>query len=137
MKKFLLTTLTMIAGLFTMAAGVQAETGTVVVHINEDFVAAGKTLPAGTYKVYQDSPATSQTLILRGEKGSVYLIPSMFDQTFSGQLKVKLTRVGDAYYLSEVATDLGVYTLPAPRALARTARVKDKDQDVTPVSGAN
>ena len=39
MKKFLLTTLIMIAGLFTLAAGAQAQTGTAVVHIKEDFVA--------------------------------------------------------------------------------------------------
>jgi hypothetical protein len=135
MKKFLLTTLIMIAGLFTLAAGARAETGTVVVHINEDFVAGGATLPAGTYKVYQDLPATGQTLILRGEKGSVFLIPSTRDQAFPGQLKVKLTRAGDVYYLSEVATDLGVYTFPAPRALTRTAKVKD--QDLRPASGAN
>jgi hypothetical protein len=135
MKKFLLTTLIMIAGLFTLAAGAWAETGTVVVHIDEDFVAGGATLPAGTYKVYVDLSATGQTLILRGEKGSVFLIPSTHDQALPGQLKVKLTRAGDVYYLSEVATDLGVYTFPAPRALTRTAKVKD--QDLEPASGTN
>lgn len=135
MKKFLLTTLIMIGGLFTLAAGARAEMGTVVVHINEDFVVGGATLPAGTYKVYEDSPATGQTLILRGEKGSVYLIPSTHDQTCTGQLKVKLTRAGDVYYLSEVATDLGVYTFPVPRELTRTAKVKD--QDLRPASGTN
>jgi hypothetical protein len=133
MKKLLLTTLIMIAGLFTLAAGARAETGTVVMHINEDFVAGGKTFPAGTYMVYEGLPAMGQTLILRGEKGSVFLSPSTHDQPFPGQLKVKLTRAGDVYYLSEVATDLGVYTFPAPRA--RTAKVKD--QDKKPTSGAN
>jgi hypothetical protein len=135
MKQFLLTTLIMIAGLFTLAAGARAETGTVVVHINEDFVAGGKTLPAGTYKVYQDSPGTSQTLILRGEKDSVFLIPSTHGQALYGQLKVKLRRVADVYYLSEVATDVGVYTFLAPRALTRTAKMKS--QDLRPSSGAN
>jgi hypothetical protein len=135
MKKFLLTTLIMIAGMFTLAAGARAETDTVVVHINEDFVAGGKTLPAGTYRVYQDSPGTSQTLILHGEKDSVFLLPSTHSQAISGQLKVKLTRVADVYYLSEVATDARVYTFPAPRALTRTAKVKG--QDLRPASGAN
>src|SRR5205085_1943469 len=54
----------------------QAETGVVVAYIHEDFVAGGKTLPAGTYKVYRGSPETGQVLILSGEKGSVFLIPS-------------------------------------------------------------
>jgi hypothetical protein len=135
MKKFLLTTLIMIAGLFTLAAGSWAETGTIVVHINEDFVAGGATLPAGTYKVYEGQSATGQTLTLRGEKGSVFLIPSTHDYAFPEQLRVKLRRAGDVYYLSEVATELGVYTFPAPRALTRTAKVKD--QDLKPASGAN
>jgi hypothetical protein len=135
MKKFLLTTLIMIAGLFTLAAGARAETGTIVVHINEDFVAGGKALPAGTYKVYEGSPAWNSTLILRGEKGSVVLMPSTRGQAFLGQLKVKLTRAADVYYLSEVATDLGVYTFPAPRALTHTTKVKD--QDLKPASGTN
>jgi hypothetical protein len=135
MKKFLLTTLIMIAGLFTVATGARAETGAVVVHINEDFVAGGETLPAGTYRVYEDSATTGQTLILRGEKGSVFLVPSTRDQAFPGQLKVKLTRAGDRYYLSEVATDLGDYTLPAPHALTRTATVKDQDSE--PASPTN
>ena len=73
-------------------------------------------------------------LILRGEGGSVFLIPSTH-QAFAGQIKAKLTRAGDVYYLSEVATDLGIYTFPAPRALTRTA--KAKDQDLKPASGAN
>jgi hypothetical protein len=135
MKKFLLTTLIMIAGLFTLAAGAWAETGTIVVHINEDFVAGGKAHPAGTYMVYESPTAPGQTLILRGEKGSVFLIPGTHDQPFPEQFKVKLTRAGDVYYLSEVATDLGVYTFPAPRALTRTAKVKD--QDLNPASGTN
>ena len=135
MKKFLLTTLITLVGLFTLAAGAQAATGTLVVHINEDFVAAGKTLAAGTYKVYEESPATGQTLILRGEKGSVFLIPRTYGQDSLGQFKVRLKRVGDVYYLSEVTTDLGVYTFPAPRGLTRTAKVKG--QDLKPATGAN
>jgi len=133
MKKFLLTTFITMAGLFPLAAGAQAETGTVVVHINQDFVAGGQSLAAGAYTVSEDSAATGQTLILRGEKGAVFLIPGTHEQVTPGQLKVKLRRVGDVYYLSEVATDLGVYTFAAPRA--RTA--KAKEQDLAEVSGSN
>ena len=135
MKKYLSTTLIMITGLILLAAGARAESGTVVVNINEDFVAGGKTLPAGTYRVSQGSPQTDLTLLLRGEKDSVYLIPSTHGQASSGPLKVKLTRVGDVYYLSEVATELALYTFPAPHPLAHAAKVKD--QDSKSASGAN
>ena len=127
MKKFLLGTLIM--GLFAMAPGARAETGVVVVHINQDFIAGGKAFSAGTYKVYQGSTPTGQWLILRcKETGAlVYLLPSTHDEAFPGQFKVKLRRAGNVYYLSEVATDLGVYTLPAPHALTQTAKTKDHD----------
>ena len=135
MKKFLFATLSMIICLFTLATGSPAETGTVVVHISEDFVAGKATLPAGTYKVYSGSPETGQTLVLRGEKGSVFVIPSTRSQAFPGQPNVTLKRAGDVYYLSEVATDLGVYTFRAPGARARTAKVKHENS--TPSSGGN
>jgi hypothetical protein len=127
MKKFLLGTLIMITGLFALAAGAQAETGGVVVHINQDFIAGGKAFSAGTYKVHQGSPQTGQFLILSdAETGaSVFLLPSMHDGDIPGQFEVKLRRAGNLYYLSEVVTDLGVYTLPAPHALTQTARVKN------------
>jgi hypothetical protein len=127
MKKFLLGTL--IIGLFALAPGARAETGDVVVHINQDFIAGGKAFSAGTYKVYQGSPQTGQWLILRcKETGALaYLLPSMHDGAFAGQLEVKLRRTGNMYYLSEVVTDLGVYKLPAPHALTQTAKTKDHD----------
>jgi hypothetical protein len=134
MKKYLLTTLIMIAGLILLAAGAQAETGSVVVNISEDFVAGGKTLPAGTYRFSQLSPETDLTLLLRGEKDSVYLLPSTHGQASAGPLKVKLTRAGDVYYLSEVTTELAVYTFTAPSAQTHAAKLKE---DSKPASGAN
>lgn len=131
MKRFLLTTLIMLAGLSTLAAKAPAQTSTIVAHINEDFVAGGKSLPAGTYKVYLGSPAARQPLILLGEKRSVFLVPSMHNQGVPGQFKVNLTRMGDVYYLSKVATDLGVYTFPAPRALTRAANLNSHDSKPT------
>ena len=135
MKKFLLSTLVMIAGLILLAAGARAETGTVVVHIDEDFVAGGKALPAGTYTVSHSALHTNQTLLLRGENDSVFLIPSTHGEASSGPVKVTLTRAGDVYYLSEVATDLAVYTFPTPRAQTRAG--KGEDQELKRASGAN
>ena len=125
MKKFLLGTLVMVAGLFALASGARAETNSVVtIHINQDFIAGGKTLAAGTYKVYQGSPETGQWLILRSKEtgASVFLLPSTHDGIFPGQFQAKLRRAGNVYYLSEVVTDLGVYTFPAPQALTQTAK---------------
>jgi hypothetical protein len=125
MKKFLLGTLVMVAGLFALASGARAQTdGVITVHINQDFIASGKTLAAGTYKVYQGSPETGQWLILRSKEtgASVFLLPSTHDGTLPGQFEAKLRQVGNFYYLSEVMTDLGVYTFSAPHGLTQTAK---------------
>jgi hypothetical protein len=130
MKEFLLGTLVMIAGLLALATGARAQTGDVMIHINQDFIAGGKTFSAGIYKVYQGSPQTGQWLILRSKEtgASVYLLPSTHDWAFPGQLEAKLTRAGNLYYLSEVVTELGIYSLPAPHILTQTAKKKDHDK---------
>jgi hypothetical protein len=137
MKKYLLGALITLTGLFVLASGAQAATGDVVVHINQDFVAGGKAFPAGTYKVLQDVTGTDQALILRGEQPgeSAFLVPNAHDSSYPKRLEVKLTRVGDVYYLSEVTTELGVYTLAQPRVVARTA--KTTDQTTMSSSGSN
>lgn len=125
MKKYFLGALITLTGLFALAAGAQAETGDIVVHIKQSFVAGGKTLPPGTYRVYQGLPGVGRTLLLRGDESgaSALLFPTTReDASGSQQLHVKLARVGDVFYLSEVATARGVFTLALPRLAARTAK---------------
>ncbi|MBZ5705139.1 MAG: hypothetical protein LAN63_07280 [Acidobacteriia bacterium] len=125
MKKYLFGALITFTGLFTLAAGAQAQTSDIVVHIQQDFVASGKTLPAGTYRVLQDFTGAGTGLILRGDHASTFLLPTTHEAPSSDRRAVKLTRVGDAYYLSEVATDFGVYTLPLPSLATRMAKARD------------
>ena len=137
MKKYLLSAIIMLTGLFALATGAEAGTGDIVIKINQDFMAGGKAFPAGTYKVTRDFPGTNQALILRGEQPgeSVFLLPAARDTTSSVQRpEVQLTRVGDAYYLTEVATELGVYSLALPRAEARTAKATDQGSASSPGS---
>ncbi len=137
MKKHLLGGIIVLTGLFALATGAQAGTGDIVVKIDQDFIAGEKAFPAGTYKVIQDSPGTSQVLILRGEQPgeSIFLLPTTRDASSPERPEVRLTRVGDAYYLTEVATELGVYSLASPRVEARTARTTD--QSTVSPSGSN
>jgi hypothetical protein len=134
MKKFLLGTFVMVAGLFALASGARAESNSVVtIHVNQDFIAGGKALSAGTYKVYQGSPETRQWLILRNKEtgASAFLLPTAHDETVPRQFQAQLTRAANVYYLSEVVTDLGVYTFSAPRALTPTAKNRDHDKMAT------
>ncbi|MBZ5596808.1 MAG: hypothetical protein LAN83_00670 [Acidobacteriia bacterium] len=135
MKKFLLGALITLTGLLTLAAGAQAQTGNVVVHIQQDFIAGGKAFPAGTYRIYPDLSGSGQVLLLRGDRGSAFVLPMVHDASSPEQLSVKLTRVDDVYYLSEVTTDFGVYTLAPAPAVTRMAKARDLDQ--TASSGSN
>ncbi|HZQ23366.1 MAG TPA: hypothetical protein VFA89_11260 [Terriglobales bacterium] len=135
MKKFLFSIPLVIVALFALAAGAWAETGDIVATINQDFVASGQLHPAGTYKVRQVSAGA---LMLRSQEtgASVFLLPAVHDDALRGrQLEVKLRRAGDSYYLSEVVTDLGVYSFTTPKALTRMA--KTKDHGLMTASGSN
>ena len=137
MKKFLLGALITLTGLFALASAAHAQTGGVVLHINQDFIAGGKALPAGTYRVSQDLSGSGKTLLLRGDQPGALavLLPITQDAVSSNRLQAKLTRVGDVYYLSQVGTDLGVYTLPAPPIVTRMAKARDLDR--TSSAGSN
>ena len=137
MKKYLMGALITFAGLFPLARGAQAQTGNVVVHIKQEFVAAGKTLPAGTYRIYQGSRETGHVLILRGEApgAAAFLMPTTRDESLPERSHVKLTRLGDVYYLSEVATELGVFTLAPPRIVRHAAKAASVDGSSS--SGSN
>ena len=132
MKRFLLGLPIVIASLFALTTGAWAETN-IVANSNHDFVASGKTFSAGTYKVFRLS---AEMLVLRGEEtgASVFLFPSTQNQAVPWQLQVKLMQVGDVYYLSEVETDVWVYTFPAPQELTRLAKLKDRT--AIPASGS-
>jgi hypothetical protein len=127
MKNYFWGAVIMLGGLFALAAGAQAETGDVVVHIKQDFVAGGKALPAGTYFIQQSISEAIQVLTLRDEQlgTSTLLLPTTHGESRPEQVQVKLTRLGDVYYLSEMATERGVYTLAAPRIVRHTAKASD------------
>ena len=127
MKKQLLGAVIVLTGLFALATGAQAGTGDIVVKIDQDFMAGGKAFPPGEYEVIRISPGLSDALILRGEQAgaTAFLLPATWDASVQVQPQVRLTRVGDTYYLSEVSTEAGVFTLPEPRVETRTARAVD------------
>lgn len=132
MKPLLLGIAVVIVGLFGMSTGARAETGAIVVDIEHDFVASGKAFTAGKYTVFRLSPAT---LVLRRVDSGVaaFLVSNEQQPARTGHpLEITLTKAGDRYYLSEVATDLGVYTLTAPKSMPRTAKV-----NATAVTGAS
>jgi hypothetical protein len=133
MKHYFFRALLALSSVTALGAAAQAQDRGVVVHIQKDFVAGGKTLPAGKYRIAQELDGGGQVLTLRGEKPntSVYLVPLTQDGPDRNRQQITMTRVGDAYYLTEVATELGVFTLATPRVLVAKKKPAGGDAAVT------
>jgi hypothetical protein len=107
----------------------------VVVKVPFEFVAGGKTLPAGTYSVGRLSPGIHPSLIIDSKDTGAFalVLPIVPDGDSAGRTGLSFERVGGKYFLSKVATPAGVYTLLTQRAMTRLAQMND--HGVTSSSG--
>jgi hypothetical protein len=101
------------------------DAGGVIVKVPFEFVAGGKTLPAGTYRVSRVSPETQPGLFIRSDKDGAMLLPTVFDGAAAEQSELSFAHVGDKYFLSKVGTPAGVYTIATPRAMTQLAQKKN------------
>ncbi len=136
MKKSLFTvvlTMTCLLGLGISAHAQDASR--VVVKVPFEFVAGGKTLPAGTYSVGRLSPGIHPSLILDSKENgaSALVLPIVSDGDSAGHTELDFERVGDKFFLSKVQTPAGVYTILTPRAVTKLAQMND--HGVTSSSG--
>jgi hypothetical protein len=136
MKKCSMVLLALIGSLGA-SVGARAQQGTVIAKIPYEFVAGGKTFPAGTYTITRVSPDKTQVLQIRDNKtsrNSVFLQPLSSDGAVDHPL-LTFKRVGDSYYLGRIATLAGVYNLATPKAEVSLGEVKSFD--AASVAGAN
>jgi hypothetical protein len=128
-------TMTCLLGL-AISAHAQDASG-VVVKVPFEFVAGGKTLPAGTYSVGRLSPGIHAALIIDSKDNGAFalVLPAVPDGDSAGHTALSFERVGDKYLLSKVETPGDVYTILTPRAMTKLAQMND--HGVTSFSGAN
>jgi hypothetical protein len=123
MKQPLASVLLLITGLFGLAAGARAQTRQVTVKIPYEFMAGGRTLPAGTYTVSRLSDdGLARLSIVNYEQRSGVLVLAQFENRPADDTKVRFERVDDNYYLSSIVTLDGVYTLSLPRSVFLSAK---------------
>ena len=130
MKKQYSIVLLALIGLFGLSAGAQAQgEGNVVTKIPYEFVAGGKTLPAGTYVIALTSPERERTLEIYNQEiphASALLQPISSDGGVD-HARLSFKFVGDTYYLVRVATPAEVYNLRMPKAANTVAKEKQHD----------
>jgi hypothetical protein len=103
-----------VAGL-GMAAKAQDQ---IVVNIPYEFVVAGATLPAGTYRVDRLSVTEPATLILSSFESSARVLvhSTAVERTQADKPKVSFEQVDGQHFLSEIETADHVFTIPVSRS---------------------
>jgi hypothetical protein len=127
MKKSYLTIALTLTSLLGQGIPARAqEAGGVSVTVPFEFVVDGsKTLPAGTYRIERVSRDSHSGLIIRSDENSAFLLPLAVDAVSAEQAELNFEHVGDKYFLSKVATPVGVYTIETPRVITKLAKSKD------------
>ena len=114
-----------IAGLGVAAKGQAVDQ--IVVKIPYEFVVAGKTLPAGTYRVNRLSDIHPEVLILSSfENGTseMLLSSTRVESSSADKPEVSFEQIDGQHFLSKIETANHVFTIPVSRSeiLEATAR---------------
>jgi hypothetical protein len=130
MKKQYLTVLFALICVLGLGVGAHAqEEDTVVTKVPFDFVAGGRVLPAGTYRVSRIAPASgSRELEMRSDEtgASVFVMPMVFDGVRSDKAQLSFEHLGDTHFLSAIETPIGTYTIDIPPSAMKLAQTQQQ-----------
>jgi hypothetical protein len=125
-------------GLAAMAAATRAQQiDQISVDIPHDFVVAGKTLPAGTYRVNRANDRDLNELEMTSVENhtGALLLSSEVRSTREDKPSLKFQRIGDQYFLSRIETAEHIFTIPVP-ANAGTQVVASTPSSPSPSSSS-
>jgi len=88
------------------------------VNIPYEFVVAGKTLPAGTYRVVRLSVNNPRALYLKSleTRASALVFATQVENSYNEEPKVSFERVGGEYALSKIETANRLFKIPIARS---------------------
>jgi len=139
MKKSYMTAVLMLMCLLGVGVSARAQDAdAVVVSVPFEFVAGGATLPAGEYRVSRVYPGVNRELAISGyNKGGAFLLPLTFGGAAAadGQEKLSFEHIGGKYFLTEIKTLSGVYTLPASREMVMLGKTNTPTPSTSSASG--
>jgi hypothetical protein len=126
MKKSCLTVVLTLICLLAWGGSARAQDADkVVTNVPFEFVAGGRTLPAGTYSVSRVHSQETSGLVILGRDNGAFLLPIVFVGAPAEHAKLSFEHVGDKYFLSKVETAAGVYTIGTRRAMTKLAQTED------------
>jgi hypothetical protein len=100
-----------VAGLGMAAKGQVVDQ--IVVNMPYEFVVAGKTLPAGTYRVNRISVTNQKALIISSfeNRASAIILSTQVESSHADKAEVSFEQVGGQYFLSKVETADHLFTI--------------------------
>src|SRR5271154_4321842 len=122
-----------IVGLLGMGMAAHAEVrGEIVVTLPFDFVAGGKTLPAGTYTVSTFTDDKYDGLLLNNydARASVFVRANEIHDAASDKPEVSFEQAGDQHFLSTIRTVHDIYNIPVSRSALMEAAERAKTKDM-------
>jgi hypothetical protein len=129
MKKHGVRILSAFFGLAALAVASKGQTpDEIVVKIPYEFVVAGKTLPAGTYKVNRVSDNNQRALTISSfeNHAAVFVLSSeVADRSGAKHPSVSFQQVGEQHLLSKIETADHVFTIPVSSASVLEAAMKN------------
>jgi hypothetical protein len=128
MKKHCVRILSTFFGLAALAITAKGQAvDQLVVNIPYEFVVAGKTLPAGTYRVSPVSDNNKRVLAISSfeNHATVMVLSSeIVDRTSSKQPAISFQQVGEQHLLSKIETAEHVFTIPVSGSAVLQAAMK-------------
>jgi len=143
MKRIYVGFLSAFFGLAAFAAAARAqEIDQIIVNVPYQFVASGKTLPAGTYRVrraYDDRGTKVLVMTSFENREGVFLLSSDVSTTREYKPAVSFEHIGDQYFLSKIETADHIFTYPVSTKAANqvVAMKKQTAPSASSSSGAN
>jgi hypothetical protein len=141
MKKYLVRIATAAFALAALAAGAKAlASDQLIVNIPYEFVAAGKTLPAGTYRVNRLDDASGSQLVLSSYENRVGVVVVSTEREDARGDKPSFTfqEIGGQHFLSRIETAEHIFTIPVSKSAVLEAAIKSPQRSTSSAaSGAN
>jgi hypothetical protein len=115
------------------------EVDQLVVTIPFEFVAAGKTLPAGNYRVKRLSGDRLEELVLSGpeNRGGVFVFATEVESVRDGKTQISFEQAGDQHFLSKIETRNHVFNIEVPHAATLLASTPSHTVPVSGSAGSN
>jgi hypothetical protein len=111
----------------------------IVVSLPFEFVVAGKTLPAGTYRVSRLSDGRDSPLMITNHDNgrSVFVLPYVSESASTDKPEMHFERGGEEHFLSTIHTTWGIYRIPISRFALMEAAAASQNSGSPSASSGN